>query len=1452
MAWLDFIKQIRRDEEEEQKRGGGVQNKVFGFLDDVLDVGDRRVDRLQKAFSPSDEEDYDIGNRVQDVVGGIVPEFHKDLLGTAAGAFREMSPKVGVALGQELETAGDRAATGAITKSVDQLKALSYDERKKAIEDNPGLKLVLERQGVTDPSDKNLDDIGKDRKSLSDTKTQGVVPTGTLAKAVLGNEPIQSYTRREEGREEAGVNPGLSKLATVGLLATDAPGFGTGAKAVKEVSQEGLDFLAKNTNPKEVLNYIIRNTNMAKEEAKKLVDGVVNASTPAEVDGALNAQIRRINPTRQVPGAIDDTAPDRPRISVEDQSILGDYSDYLVGDNPAVGKEANDLIAQVRKVGDKHGVDLTNGSIAERMDRANSILRVVDEKAPTPTIEQVAPTQQFQDIVSQPLGNRVDLQGGPGRQRERSFLQTAQKGPSATPESNAALQSITPQTYAQQAQVPVMEQAKREVDESYDTALAYVKDPASVWDDRKSATLQQLASKARREGREGEFKELLEQIDVEGRGAGRANAILAAWNRLSPDGIVQYAERQVKKFSDESGKGVLNKISKARKGSPEKLAEKIKTEVDEAGDITKDKLKTAIKAITEGGDSKAEKTVGEKVASNIENYMSPQRKKQADELVTELVKKIKQEMIEKRDPVATKSALDVLKGTFARNKEALDAFPEAQQLLREKFADNPAVLKQLDNLLGSTLDIPAAKSTVGRAIKDIMKDQETKIADIIKKSWDNQERSIDDIAEALTKEGFDEASAKAISKEVSDQMVRDIAAAKKSVLDRLLKESPEVARPTFEDKIARLSNLGALDDADYLALAKKQLELPDLDSTTANKLSKLAQDMQGLPDGVEKNKVINDIMDTIAATMPPTAKEKFNAFRYQNLLSSPRTQERNISHSLFTTLITRPATLFTGALGDAASSLTTGKPRERYLNELPEYYKGMVRGFFDANEIAGKSFNIKESSIGKEVRAVWRGESNITNPDLIDQFGKGGVEKARMRAIPKKYTVVSRLMEAQDRMFSGMIAGGEYAVQVKRGIPEAQAKKIADEMGEYSLLRQALDPKNETGQGKMLAGIDQATKLLTDLANFLPGGRWIVPFVRTPLNFGKQWLEFSPVGLANAVVGGKSMSPERRIEALNKGLLGSSVVGYGAMLAADDRTTWSVPTNQADRDLFYAEGKKPYSIKVGDKWIPMIYFGPFGLALSIPASAKHNFTDSPTSLTDDLDDKILNSVLGLGEMMSQQTFLNGIGTLFKALDSDSPDRVEKVLAGLVSQPILLSGLVRYVSTVVDPTYRQAEGFVQQLQKDIPLASRGLEARKNETTGEDVTRNWSDYVAPYSVGGPDKDPVRQGNTEATAEFYRAMSRGGNGRTKVSDEITKALLNKDDATATRLADEFNARLKSEALAVKDKYSAEIERNPDLRQRFNEEYKSRLIKLDSRSRKTRLKNQAKKREFSDTLSR
>lgn len=1502
-AWQDFWKKVRLDEDDEQKRRdmsgfGGWMGNIRNSFDNIADTGEAV---FKGDFKGAGQQ---IGQYAKDTgrVLNDVREVAEDTGQSVArfGAETAMSA---------MESGRDRGDEQ-LKSRIDQVLEVDKKERERIAKDDNDPRSYLFR--MTKKQFGNLDDetLKKRKAEIAekDAADDTWKPTNPVAKAIFGGEDdeksrtVQKRTADYEGNiqsagEFAGIDQGLldntktplAAIGAVGAMALDSP-FGkpasTGAKAVKELGSEGIEFISKSVNPDDIVAALSKSANVTKlgddtiraaaeklkditdpKEVTKLIKGIkkIKPEVAPLVDDVAETASKGFPIDPKTRAAVDAVTPDTPgsrQVSPLADEMAAGYSntdevvDDLVDhwwkyDKSAKGGQLIDT----NKMSDPYGAEVgvkrisehspfysrffkENGRAPTKADFKAEVTKQLDmgdgdlilgkeisdaygivkdrvsslEQLDSPPVQNTP--QAFTDVIRQsvgpdPLNPTTNVK--PGRTRLRSFLQTAQNSPALTDDTKAAIAAVDPQKYTQEQQAPIMEEARKLVETNQDEARRIIED-GGQFDARKSAILQQYIRKLSQEGRGVEAAEYAERLSNEGLKAGRGNAMIAAMNRLSPEGILVLANKTVERYTKQATKGVINKVSRIGKGGkPEDIAKQIQSEVEGAGKITSDNVSKAIKELT--GDGEGSKSVGEKVAKRIEGDMTPKKKQKVDELVNELTKKIRQEQLAPKPVGPKRSATQVLREVFQRNSEAQDAWPEAQDILRANFADNPDVLKQLDSFFASTIKdgVINAKSTLDNAVKETLRRNEVQVSKIIEKSWADQAKTVDDMAADLTKEGFSPESAKIIAKQATDNLNKQVADSKKRVLDNLMKKVPERARPTYEEKIAKLSNIGALNDKDYLQIAQKRLDLPTLDDAAANKISKLAQDMQALPDGPEKDKVIRDIMDAIADTMPVTAKQKFEAYRYQNLLSSPRTQMRNILANTFNTLVTRPATLFTGAAGDTASSMLTGKPRERYFAELPQYYRGLVKGWFDSTDAA---------------KAAWKGEADLSNPDFADVFGQTGIDQAMRRKLPKKWTVVSRAMEAQDKIFSGMIAGGEYAAQIKRGVPEAQAREAAHAMAEYSLLRQALDPKNATGQGLILSKIDQATAGLVDAANGWGGaGRWIIPFVRTPLNFGKQWLEFSPGGLVNAVVD-KSMSPERRIEALNKGLLGTSVMGMGAALAADDRITWALPKNEKDRDLFYSEGKKPYSVKVGDQWIPLINFGPFGLAMAVPAAIKENFIDGADVQTTGYDQKILKTAMDVGRMLSDQTFLNGLGDFIAAFEGNNPDSVKKAAANLFTQVIPLSGLQRYVSTVIDPTYREPKGFVENLTAGIPGFSLGMEEQTNSVTGEPIKRNWSDYVAPYSVGQENPDPVRQGNTEMMAEFYRSLRQGGDDRTNTNEKITEALSQGNEQEALRLATEHNQRVSSSLQGFREQYGEVYRNNPTLLDQFMRDYQSALI--------------------------
>jgi len=431
-------------------------------------------------------------------------------------------------------------------------------------------------------------------------------------------------------------------------------------------------------------------------------------------------------------------------------------------------------------------------------------------------------------------------------------------------------------------------------------------------------------------------------------------------------------------------------------------------------------------------------------------------------------------------------------------------------------------------------------------------------------------------------------------------------------------------------------------------------------------------------------------------------------YRYNAMLSNPRSHIRNISTNMLQTLVTRPLTRTIEAGIDMVSSALTGKQREVYFKEVPEYYRKAL----------GNTFN----ALGEAWDAM-KGKGLATQ--FMEAEGKIPTGK-----LPKFLRTPTLALEAGDRFFTKMIYEGEKAALMKRGVDEAKASKEASKAAQISLFRGKLDPKNKTGQGNLLSKIDQFTSIV-DQARKLPGGDWIVPFLRTPMNIAKQMIEYSPLGLANL----KGNTAKK--EAFAKMLIGSTISAWSAKQAWMGNTTWGVPKDPEEKELFYASGRKPYSVKVGDKWVPMIYFGPLAYAMAIPAAIKYNHEDSHKRFTDSEITKLTKDISSAAQFWTQQTFLENLGNFMDLVGSDDGKLLDKNIGFLSTQLVPMSGLLRYVSTIIDPVYRKSNSLTDEITKGLPFLSRNLDAYYTPgapgISGQESKREWYNYLAPWDIG-----------------------------------------------------------------------------------------------------------------------
>ena len=238
--------------------------------------------------------------------------------------------------------------------------------------------------------------------------------------------------------------------------------------------------------------------------------------------------------------------------------------------------------------------------------------------------------------------------------------------------------------------------------------------------------------------------------------------------------------------------------------------------------------------------------------------------------------------------------------------------------------------------------------------------------------------------------------------------------------------------------------------------------------------------------------------------------------------------------------------------------------------------------------------------------------------------------------------------------------------------------------------------------------------------------RLFVPFLKTPTNLFKQAADFSPIGLIKnrkALAkgfkeGAKQAEKEHAKRLLGEAVVGTAFIAYAAGLVEDGRITGAVPKDKKERDQFYAEGKLPYSIKIGDKWWQYNRVDPLSTVIGLTADIVKSDGDA---------DEMFNIV---ANNLSDKTYTKGMGDLLKLMDGENWERQGILQSQFVGA--FIPGLSGGVARSVDPVIRETKGekkilnipftkgLKEKVTSQIPGASKTLPA-KRDIVGQEIDR-----------------------------------------------------------------------------------------------------------------------------------
>ena len=402
------------------------------------------------------------------------------------------------------------------------------------------------------------------------------------------------------------------------------------------------------------------------------------------------------------------------------------------------------------------------------------------------------------------------------------------------------------------------------------------------------------------------------------------------------------------------------------------------------------------------------------------------------------------------------------------------------------------------------------------------------------------------------------------------------------------------------------------------------------------------------------------------------------------ILSNPTTHMANLIGNSLTMLTKVPETAIAGVL---KGKLPFGELKAESL--------GMVQG-------------IKEGAMAG-VKAFQTGMP----ADMVTKL-----EHTRYNAISgtkgKIIRIPTRALTAADEFFKAVVYRSEtnrlaYLKAVKETKGGANvSRRMADILNDPKLNADIFNKAREEAQyrtfQKQLGNF--GTKVMSLRDSVYPM-KYIIPFIKTPTNIMKFTLERTPANFAKVMWDFRKgkITAEQLSSELSKPVLGSLISAAAVLYVLDGTITGGAPKNKKERELKYASGWQPYSIKIGDTYYSYSRLEPIGSILGLTADFVNTVKHADEKTSNEIASEL---VLSVTKNLSSKTFLSGLSKFMDALSD--PEHYGATYVEQLAGSLVPSG-VAAVARSVDPNMREVESPLDSIKARIPMMSKSLPYRE---------------------------------------------------------------------------------------------------------------------------------------------
>lgn len=520
-----------------------------------------------------------------------------------------------------------------------------------------------------------------------------------------------------------------------------------------------------------------------------------------------------------------------------------------------------------------------------------------------------------------------------------------------------------------------------------------------------------------------------------------------------------------------------------------------------------------------------------------------------------------------------------------------------------------------------------------------------------------------------------------------------------------------------------------------------------LTSEDAKFITEKMKQVAQLPDGREKTVLLAQVQARIQNKIPPEPGQKTKTLARISMLFNPKTQVRNILGNV----TVMPQAIASDAVGNVIDKIISSKTGVR------------TTGGFNIGSLKGVISGIGEAwqdyRLGINTKAVSGNKFEIGQGKSFSDKNKIG------RALNSIDNLTSFLLDAGDRGFYNTWYNNSLKAQMRKN----NVSEPTPEMREIAAM-DALERtwQDDNGYTKMMSSIKKEFNRINIKGYGL--GDMIMPFVKTPSNLVKAVVDYSPVGIVNAIVkdsrvlknainSGKNVAMAQKafVNDMSKGIVGSLLMVLYAVLADKEIIRGQKDTDK-DVNNFekYVMGMQPYSLNIGDKTFAYEWAQPVGGTAAMMADAVNSY--KLNSDEGEAFNAVIEGVKAAGNTLFNLTVMQGLAEFF-----DGGDVVSGSVETFLGEPSkfvssFLGQIAQYGDETMRRTYENGNywGTVKnEIQAKIPGLRNNLEPVV-DVLGREVKSNnsfFDTFVNPANYYKDNSDKVAN-------EIYELYNATGN--------------------------------------------------------------------------------------------